>query len=369
VNVLVSGRFAGIPHQGGSTWALLQYVLGLRRLGHDVLVVEPLSTAPDASSAECFRRVVAEFSLDARAALLVDGAEHGFGASRDEVVAFARGADLLVNASGVLNDERILAAIPTRLYLDLDPAFTQMWQAFDGVDMGMDGHTHFATVGLGIGHGSTVPTCDRQWITTLPPVVLDHWPVAGRVTHDAFTTVANWRAYGSIHHDGVVYGQKAHSLRALIDLPERTDETLLLALDIHPDETPDVEALAAHRWWRTDPRVAAGTPDCYRSFVRGSKAEIGIAKSGYVESRCAWFSDRSACYLASGRPVVAQDTGFSGHLPTGQGLFAFDDVDGAVAAIDAINDDYEANRRAARSIAEEHFDSDRVLTTLVDALS
>ena len=180
------------------------------------------------------------------------------------------------------------------------------------------------------------------------------------------TTVANWRAYGSVHHGGVLYGQKAHSLRALIDLPDHTDETLLLALDIHPDERADVQALADHGWRRTDPRAAAGTPRRYQAFVRGSKAELGIAKSGYVLSHSAWFSDRSACYLASGRPVVAQDTGFSRHLPTGRGLFAFHDTDGARAAIDAINRDYEGNSRAARAIAELHFDSDRVLTTLLE---
>ncbi|MDP9332098.1 MAG: hypothetical protein M3Q30_02120 [Actinomycetota bacterium] len=365
MNVLVCGRFAGVPHQGGTTWALLQYVLGLRRLGHDVLVVEPLSTTPDARVADCFRRVVEEFSLHDRAALLVDDGVGGMGSTHAEVLAFARRADVLLNASGVLKDERIFGAIPTRVYLDLDPAFTQLWHAFERVDMGLDGHTHFVTVGLGIGRESSVPTCGRDWITSLPPVVLDQWAVARHPAHNALTTVANWRAYGSVHHDGVLYGQKAHSLRALIDLPDRTDETLLLALDIHPNERSDVQALADHGWRRTDPRAAAGTPRRYRAFVRGSKAELGIAKSGYVVSRSAWFSDRSACYLASGRPVVAQDTGFSGHLPTGRGLFAFHDADGAIAAIDAINRDYEGNARAARAIAEDHFDSDRVLTALL----
>src|SRR5207248_2819585 len=233
VNVVVSGRFAGVPHQGGTTWALLQYVLGLRRLGHDVLVVEPLPTTPDARVAECFRRVVEEFSLHDRAALLVDGGAGGMGSTPAEVLAFARRADVLINASGVLKDERILSAIPTRVYLDLDPAFTQLWHTFEGVDMGLNGHTHFVTVGLGIGRESTVPTCGRRWITSLPPVVLDRWPVARKTEHNAFTTVANWRAYGSVHHDGALYGQKAHSLRALIDLPDHTSETLLLALDIH----------------------------------------------------------------------------------------------------------------------------------------
>src|SRR5213078_287992 len=138
--------------------------------------------------------------------------------------------------------------------------------------------------------------------------------------------------------------------------------------DIHADERSDIQALAENGWRRTDPRAAAGTPRRYRAFVRGSKAELGIAKSGYVVSRSAWFSDRSACYLASGRPVVAQDTGFSGHLPTGRGLFVFADADDVLEAIDAINHDYGGNMHAARAIAEEHFDSDRVLSALLDQL-
>ena len=232
--------------------------------------------------------------------------------------------DLLLNISGMLRDERVLERAPVRVYLDLDPAFNQLWHA-QGVDVGLDGHTHHVTV------GRRVPPTGHDWIHTLPPVVLERWPVADRIETDAFTTVANFRAYGSIEHDGVRYGQKAHSLRALLDLPTRTDERFALALDIHPDE-PDLAALREHGWTLLDPRRVAGTPDDYAAFVRGSKAEIGIAKEGYVVSRCGWFGDRSAAYLASGRPVVAQDTGFGERLPIGAGLFAFAGTDDVLAA-------------------------------------
>lgn len=357
---------AGVPHQGGATWALLQYVLGLRRLGHDVMVLDVVPAPPRPDVMQYFRSVVDEHSLQGRAALMVSGTRNSVGLEFDEVVDFARRTEVLLNASGVLRDHRVTEAIPTRVYLDLDPAFTQLWQSVEGIDMGLEGHTHFVTVGLQIGGDSSIPDCGRRWIPSLAPVVLEHWSRADEVEYDALTTVANWRGYGSVRHADVLYGQKAHSLRALIDLPRRTDEKLLLALDIHPDERPDLDALATYGWARIDPRVAAGTTASYHDFVRGSKAEFGLAKSGYVVSSSGWFSDRSACYLASGRPVIAQDTGFASRLPTGEGLFAFCAYDDVLAAIKAINGDYARHATAARSLATEYFDSDRVLTTLLD---
>jgi hypothetical protein len=347
---------------------VLQYVLGLERLGHDVWLVEPVREATEAR-VSYFRDVVAEFRLDARAALLVAGTERTIGVPYRALGQAARGADVLLNVSGMLQDEALLEPIPTRVYLDLDPAFNQLWHEAEGIDMRFDGHTHFVTVGLALGTPAcTVPTCGRDWITTLPPVVLERWPVAERLDRDAFTTIANWRGYGSIEHDGVHYGQKAHSLRRRLELPALADERFELALAIDEGEASDLAALAEHGWRLVDPQEAAGTPARYQAFVQGSKAELGVAKSGYVASRCGWFSDRSACYLASGRPVVAQETGFSDFLPTGEGLLAFETIDDVLAGIETLAADYEVHRRAARSLAEERFDSDRVLTGLLACL-
>jgi hypothetical protein len=199
-------------------------------------------------------------------------------------------------------------------------------------------------------------------------VVLEHWPVAGRVTYDALTTVTNWRGYGSIEHEGVLYGQKAHSLRTFFALPTLTEETFAPALSIHPEESKDLAAMRDNGWHLLDPARVASTPYSYRRFVQSSKAEFGIAKSGYVSARCGWFSDRSACYLASGRPVIAQETGFGRFLPTGAGLFAFETADEVIASIEEMNGDYERHARAARALAEEHFDSDKVLTRLLQHL-
>jgi hypothetical protein len=369
--VVVSGMVAGDPHQGGASWAVLQYVLGLRRLGCDVVLVEqwdPPAGAPPLArteSASYFRELAGAFALEDRSALLRAGTEETVGLDFERLREACRGADVLFDVSGMLTDERLVESIPRRVYLDLDPAFNQLWQA-TGIDMRFAGHTHFVTVGQAIGTpGSDVPTCDLDWIPTVPPVVLEHWPAA-QDEGGAFTTIGNWRGYGSIDHGGVQYGQKVHSMRGLMSLPRLTDARFELALAIHPDEKPDLETLAENGWTIVDPLDVAGTPARYADFIRASHAELGIAKSGYVVSRSGWFSDRSACYLASGRPVLAQETGFSRFLPTGEGLLAFADVEDAAAGIEELGRDYTLHARRARELAVEHFDSDRVLARLLE---
>jgi hypothetical protein len=362
---------AATPWQGGATWAVLQYLLGLRRLGCDVHFLEPVdSGAPAVDAVQYLRAVMDRFGLaDCWALIPSDGAEP-VGLSRSEVRDVARSADVLLSVSGMLEDGDILERVPVRVYLDLDPAFTQLWHDAEGVDMRLDGHTHFVTVADAIGEpANAIPTCGREWLPTLPPVVLDEWPVANELTRDALTTVGHWRSYGSIHRDGIHYGQKVHSLRPLIDLPRRTRSRFELALAIHSGESADLEALAENGWTLLDPAKVARTPDDYRRFVQCSWAELGLAKSGYAVSDSGWFSDRSACYLASGRPVIGQDTGFGRRLPTGEGLFAFATADDVLAGIDALRADYERHRRAAREIAVAHLDSDRVLSSLLDRVT
>jgi hypothetical protein len=369
--VIVSGMIAATPWQGGATWAVLQYLLGLRRLGCSVYFVEPLPLADGdaAGAARYCDEVMERFGLADRWALIPPGGGEPLGMSRERLRAAAREGDLLLNVSGMLADSDVLDAISVRAYLDLDPAFAQLWHGVEGVDMRFDAHTHFVTVADAIGRPDCpIPTCDREWLPTLPPVVLDEWPVATRLDRRAATTVGHWRSYGAIDHDGVRYGQKVHSLRPLIDLPRLAPGRFELALAIHPDETADLTALREHGWALLDPAALTATPDDYRRFVQGSWAEFGLAKSGYAVSGSGWFGDRSACYLASGRPVIAQETGFGRRLPTGAGLFSFSLADEVVAAIEELDGDYERHRDAAREIAVEHLASDRVLASLLDAL-
>jgi hypothetical protein len=379
MRIFVSGMIAADPGQGGATWAVLQYVLGLRELGHDVFLVEPIapgsmrpSLAPLGSSVNAcyFQDVVARFGLQGRAALLRPDTGETVGLSSPELRRAAADAELLINVSGMLREPSIREPIPRQVYLDLDPAFNQLWHAAEGIDVGLDGHTHYVTVGNGIGRaGCDVPTCGRTWITTLQPILLSEWTMSTGDQAAPWTTVGNWRGYGSIRYQGRHFGQKAHSLRQYMTVPRRTSERLLLALAIHPDETDDLSALKNNGWGLVDPAVVASTPDDYRTFIRASKAEFGIAKSGYVISRSGWFSDRSVCYLASGRPVLAEDTGLSGIIATGCGLLTFSTTDEVIAGIEAISRDYDRHSRGARELAESRFDSKRVLTRLLDEVS
>jgi hypothetical protein len=355
MRILVAGMVAGDPGQGGATWAVLQYVHGLRRLGHDVRLVEPVArlSAPVGAYFE-------ELALDG-AALLVGATRQTLGTPYGALAGFQ--PELLLNVSGMLADPELAEPIPVRVFLDLDPAFNQIWHA-EGLHPTLARHTHHVTVGLRLAETSL--PLDRRWIATLPPVVLAEWPYADTLETDAFTTVGHWRSYGSVSWDGTLYGQRAHAVRGLLDLPSLTSQPLLPALAIDPGEADDLRALHDHGWRLADPQVVARTPETYRRFVAGSLGEIGFAKAGYVDSRCGWFSDRSACYLASGRPVIAQDTGFAEVLPAGKGLLAYETSSQAAVALDAVAGDYERHRRAARTLAEEWLDSDRVLTRLLE---
>lgn len=370
LRILLAGMVAGDPHQGGASWAVLQYVAGLEALGHEVMLVEPVPAA----ALEPGGPVVPYFDSlplpDGRAALLAEGSEETVGVPYAQLLEFARGADLLLNISGMLGDERLLEAVPVRAFLDLDPGFNQVWQA-TGTEMGFDRHTHCVSVGVRIGtEDCPIPTLGRNWIPTLPPVALVHWPAAAEAaTRDAFTSVGHWRSYGSIEHGGVHYGQRAHSLRELVELPRRSEARFEPALGIHPDEVDDLRALRENGWGLLDPAEVAATPGAYADFVRGSKAELSVAKSGYVASRSGWFSDRSAAYLASGRPVVAQDTGFGTSLPVGEGLLAFADTAEAAAAVTEVESDIPRHGRAARDLAEQHLDAGKVLPRLLERLA
>lgn len=370
LKILLAGMAAGDPHQGGATWAVLQYVAGLRSLGHEVLLVEPVS----AERLEGDPRIVPYFErlpfLDGAAALLDSDGGGTVGLSLERLIKFASDADLLLNISGMLRDERLLAPIPIRLFLDLDPGFNQVWHE-TGSDMGFDLHTHFATVGQGVGRADCpIPDCGRNWIHTLPPVTLSHWPLETAPPRlGAFTTIGHWRSYGSIEHGGVRYGQRAHSLRRLVDLPQRSPARFQLALGIHPDEEADLAALRGHGWELADPDQMAGSPERYAEYIRSSRGELCVAKSGYVDSGSGWFSDRSACYLASGRPVVAQETGFSSFVPTGDGLLSYSTAAEAAAGVAEVESRREHHAIAARELAEEYLDAANVLRRLLGRLA
>jgi len=377
VRVVIGGAIAQQPlGAGGNAWAFLQYVLGLRELGCEVLYVEHVDAgkcideewrpAPfrQSANARYFASIAKRFDLETHASLIERGGDH-LGLSHAEITQWAGAADLFINLSGRFHLWDVLRATRRRLYVDLDPGFTQIWQAQYGVDMNLAGHDAYATVGLNLGgEDCPLPTLGITWHTTVPPVVLSEWRTAS-APGDAYTTVGDWRGYSPVEWDGSWYGQKAEEFLKVVSLPNRVSTPLELCLAIHRDE-PDRLALVENGWRLSDPRERAADPDAYRQFVFGSRGEFSVAKHGYVHGRTGWVSDRTACYLAAGRPAVVQDTGLARHLDVGAGLLVFRDVDGAAAALRAVETDYATHAAAARRLAERVFASRRVLPRLLD---
>ncbi|HEX8770235.1 MAG TPA: hypothetical protein VF711_05660, partial [Acidimicrobiales bacterium] len=271
------------------------------------------------------------------------------------------------------DDPEILATVGRRVFVDIDPGFPQLWRAL-GLHDAFAGHDVVATVGLELGRpGCSIPVDGYEHVGTLPPVALDHWPMLAPPSHDGaarVTSVCTWRGpFGPITYEGVSYGLRAHELRQFAGLPILVDNAEMeLALDIDAADESDSALLRANRWALADPRAVAGDPTAYRQYLQGSSMELMVAKGMYVRSRGGWFSDRSACYLASGRPVVAQDTGFGDHVPTGEGLLHFDTVAGAVDALAEVIGNRRRHEKAARELAADYFDATKVVLSLLSRL-
>ncbi len=300
--------------------------------------------------------------------LFFDDGVETIGLSRRETLARLGRAALLINVNGFLTDEELLAAAPMRVYLDIDPGFAQMWEEM-GLATLPDDHDAFVTVGTNLEEDwCSVPTNDRHWIATVQPILLDCWPVVPG--GEAFTSIGTWRGpFDPVSYAGRTYGLRVHEFRRFAELPERLpDAPFEIALDVDPEDHRDIELLRKNSWRLADPREVASDLPAYRNYIQGSMAEIAIAKGMYVETKSGWFSDRSASYLASGKPVLAQDTGFASLLPTGEGLLRFGDLDEAVCGAEQICADLGRHAAAARSIAEEYFDARKVLTVLLEGL-
>jgi hypothetical protein len=380
--ILYSGALARVPRNGGLTWLHLQFLLGLRRLGWEVLFldwIEPEmcvdsagrpASFEDSENLRYFLAVMRAFGLHESFSLTCRGGAQTTGLARREVLERAARADILLNVMGYLDDEEILGQVRRRVFLDIDPGFGQMWRE-QGLHDPFSGHTDFVTLGRNIGRaGCSIPTCGLEWITMAQPVVLEQWPFQPLPADGAFTSIGAWRGPNApVEYRGRTYGLRAHEFRKFAPLPSRCPGSRFeMAFDIHPGDAKDIVNLREQGWSLVDPKDVAGGPAEYRAYIAGSKAEFMVPKQMYVETNNGLLSDRSAYYLASGRPVLARDTGIGQWYPTGQGLLMFTTLDEAAAGVEAINRDYARQARAAREIAVEFFDSDKVLTKLLNDL-
>lgn len=379
MRILVAGALTVEPFSAGIAWDWLQIAVGLGRLGHEVYFVEELkaSWAVDrhgrpTTYAACVNRsrflaLAERFGMGQRACQLYDGGRATTGLSLAELMRKAEGADLLLNVSGHLRERRVLERVARRAYLDQDPVYTQLWVAEYGEDLGFGDHDVFFTVGLDIGRPTCpIPTAGVRWHPMLPPVVLDFWVPSREPRAGSFTTVASLTGYAELRFEGRSYGSKYAEFARLVELPRKTGQALEVALKAFRPDDPLIRAMRLGGWRIADAVEVDGL-DKYRAYIAASRAEIGVAQQAYVRGRSGWFSDRSAHYLASGKPVLAQATGFERHLPVGRGLLSFATADEAGRGIDAINADYDAHCTAARELAEEHLDYRKILPALLDA--
>jgi hypothetical protein len=381
LRLVVVGGLGAMPF-AGVAWQVLQYLGGFHRLGHEVFYLEdtgawPYDPGRDTISEDARPTIAYVARLLERIGLgeawayrdaVEDRQTHG--ASEEQLQELLGSADALVNVSGatLLRDEHL--QVPVRIYLETDPVLPQI-QVEQGNELTIDllaAHTHHFTYGENVGAPDCdVPTGPFRYHHTRPPVVLDWWtPIAGDFARRPFTTVSNWEQTSKdVEWRGRIYRWSKHAeFQRFLDLPKVIDRPLELALAL--DDGATIAMIEAAGW-----RVVPAGPlskdiDRYRDYIRSSAGEFSVAKEQYVSLRSGWFSDRTACYLAAGKPAVVQDTGFGRALPTGDGLFAFEDLDDVIAAFAEIDADYRRHSHAAHALAEEYLNSDRVLGRLLE---
>jgi hypothetical protein len=404
LRIIVTGLIAQHPFLGGISWHYLQYVLGLRRLGHDVYYFEDSGQWPynvdggasgnDWISYDCSENVVylnslmTRFGLGNRWSYRFPFHNQWYGLSDSERTDVVNRADMLLNVSGSLEFPDHYRQIGRLVYIDTDPVFTQVKLAQAELDFRrrVDAHDVHFTYGERL--TDVVPETGHNWQPTRQPIVLSEWKPS-HPPRNVFTTVMSWTSYKPLTYAEKIYGQKDVEFYRFLDLPMKVRPTkfeVALSNVEHVNWRTEImnlplavvelmrqrrdwsarELLALTGWNVVDAKSNCGDFDSYRNYIQRSKAEWSVAKNGYIQGQCGWFSERSACYLAAGRPVVAQDTGFSKVIPVGNGIFAFNTIEEAGAAIEAVEANYAQQTTAARAIAEEYFASEKILTRLIE---
>jgi hypothetical protein len=365
-------------------WMHMQIVVGLRRLGHDVYYFETTSSWPydpiqqtrvrlSDYSVQYLTKVAESFGLGDRWAYRRSyGDKAWFGLDQGRAEELLAHADLVLSVAGATRFAEEGLEVGRLVYFGTDPVRHEIAFAngVDDIRTLVYEHDEFVTYGENIGSaGCPVPAFSPLRAKTRQPVLLDIW-ADGQPSREEFTTVCNWRQDGrDIVFEGETYfWSKHHEFLKFIDLPRRMRQPLELAMGLANVEPAVLSMLQSCGWRLVDAHAFTMDPWPYRDYVQTSRGEFTVAKDQNVRLRSGWFSERSACYLAAGRPVITQDTGFDKFIPTGAGLFAFNTMDDILAAFEAIRSDYARHSRAARALAEECFRAETVLAKLLDDL-
>jgi hypothetical protein len=369
-------KVANFPDGGGHFWVYMQYAQGLRRLGCDVYWLEQFRPPPDpAEEAQLlsgFFERMKRFGLEGKV-LLYAARPEGLrftGCQWSDVEHVLRRADLLLNFHYAI-DPHLLARARRTALIDIDPGLLQFWMSTG--QLTVPAHDHYLTTGETVGTpGARFSDCGLRWQRIRPPVCLELWPFTYDPRAQAFTTVSSWSTtdWLKVTENGKTIlreNTKRVAFLEYAELPRRTTQPLELALYTDERDREDLARLTRNGWRVRHSAEVAGSPGAYRSYIQRSRGEFSCAKASCLEFQNAWVSDRTVCYLASGKPVVVQHTGPSAYLPDGEGMFRFTSLDDAAAALATINAAYAHHSRAARAIAETHFDSRRVLETVLNA--
>lgn len=358
----------------------MSYLVCLEQLGHEVVLfadVYPERCIDDDYKVvgfdswhgrKEFTELVSDYPVDIPHCLIYDGGRETDGLTFDDAVAVAESCDVLLNIGGKLQTETIRDRIGSKVFLDLAPGKTQVYHERYGLHEELSAHDFFFTVGLEVADGSSdIPTGGFPWRGFVHPVPLTLWPVASQ-TPERFTTITGWQGKETFVYEGRYSGEKSDEWREFIDLPTRAGVPVEIAARMGPGFEAEKQTFVDHGWTISDP-LGLRSLSAYRDFIARSQGEFTIANPRYTRFRSGWFSERSARYLASGRPVIMQSTGIEDHLPEGKGLLTFETIDEAVAAIESVSSNYEIHRDAARALAETHFDGRTVLKEMLEVVS
>jgi len=373
--VVVSTRgVAGSPELGGFFWVYMQYIQGLREQGCDVFWFDRSKQAADAASSAFFD-ILAQYGLDGRGVIAPcgrrDERDHGLyeyvGMSTRAVLEVFRRADLLLNFDHGA-PIAFLSQFRRTAFVDLDPGLCQIWIETGGLHLAP--HNLYFTIGETVGTPSAAfPDNGKAWIRIHPAVCLTLWPFTHDSAVETFTTVSSWWEGWLVDGKESYDNSKRASFLRFVDLPQFTPQPLEVALSMTPGDPSDAAdrvLLERHGWRVCRSFEVAGSPERYRSYIQQSRGEFSCAKPSYVALQTAWVSDRTICYLSSGKPAVVQYTGASTYLPSGQGLFRFTTLAEAVEAFAIIGSDYKRHCRAAREIAEAYFSARDVCRTILN---
>jgi len=392
---IIVGGYIGLYPTGGAAWDYIQYPLGLKMLGHDVYYIEDTMQYPvfqtnknawnDATDCiNYLKKIMERFGFVEKWAYRDIASGMSYGMTEEKIFDVCNSADVFINVSCSTYLREEYLKIPKRVLIDSDPMFTQIQyaQCLNGGVSGesfttkelVENHNLLFTFGENIGAPDCrIPLFEFNWNPTRQPICLNLWENGVESSNSYFTSIMNWSGRKKLSYDDEMWGQKDIEFEKFKKVPSLLPDVKFKVAVQSPANKEssyyNPKELKQLGWEILNPHKTVANTSDYQKFIFDSAAEFSVAKETYVKSNSGWFSCRSGCYLAAGKPVIAQETQWSKYIPTGAGLFSFTDIDSAVDAIDTVKSDIKHHSKIAREIAHEYFDSNKVLSTMLKQLN